>query len=132
MKFDTREKVVSGFILAISLIAGVSIVTYFSVNNLLESEYTIAGPNDRLIILSSIKGILAVCAFENFIGLYPFPMIHYNYPDLQKYLGLRNEPFDFRPDKQWHPLVQDPPLLYLSPGKVTENQPALLIPRGFV
>ncbi|HSI76380.1 MAG TPA: ATP-binding protein [Lunatimonas sp.] len=49
MKFDTRKKVVTGFILAISLIAGVSTVTYFSVKNLLESVDTLSEPNERLI-----------------------------------------------------------------------------------
>ncbi|WP_158856928.1 ATP-binding protein [Lunatibacter salilacus] len=49
MKFDTRKKVVTGFILAISLIAGVSTLTYFSVKNLLESVDTLSEPNERLI-----------------------------------------------------------------------------------
>jgi signal transduction histidine kinase/HPt (histidine-containing phosphotransfer) domain-containing protein len=49
MKFDTRKKVVAGFILAISLIAGVSTITYFSVKNLLESVDTLSEPNERLI-----------------------------------------------------------------------------------
>jgi CHASE3 domain sensor protein len=49
MKFNTRKKVVSGFILAISLIAGVSTLTYFSVKNLLASVDTLSKPNDHLI-----------------------------------------------------------------------------------
>lgn len=49
MKFNTRKKVVTGFILAISLIAGVSTLTYFSVKNLLASVDTLSKPNDRLI-----------------------------------------------------------------------------------
>jgi signal transduction histidine kinase/CheY-like chemotaxis protein len=49
MKFDTRKKVVTGFILAISLIAGVSTITYFSVKNLLDSVETLSTPNERLI-----------------------------------------------------------------------------------
>lgn len=49
MKFKTRKKVVIGFILAISLIAGVSTLTYISVKNLLDSVDTLSAPNERLM-----------------------------------------------------------------------------------
>ena len=49
MKFKTRKKVVTGFILAIFLIAGVSTLTYFRVINLLESVDTLSEPNERLV-----------------------------------------------------------------------------------
>lgn len=49
MKFNARAKVYAGFILAVTLIIGVSIITYVSVKNLLDSVQVLSEPNERLI-----------------------------------------------------------------------------------
>ncbi len=48
MVFNTRIKVIIGFILAVMLIIGVSTVTYLNVNNLLGSVESLSVPNEKL------------------------------------------------------------------------------------
>ncbi|MCC5939511.1 MAG: response regulator [Lunatimonas sp.] len=54
MKLHTTVKVFAGFSLAIALIIGVSVITYVSVKNLLESVETLSKPNERLIAYNQL------------------------------------------------------------------------------
>lgn len=54
--FKARSRVITGFILAILLIVGVSVVTYFSVTKLLNTVEALAEPSERL---RQLNGLLA-------------------------------------------------------------------------
>ena len=54
--FKARSRVITGFILAILLIVGVSVVTYFSVTKLLVTVEALAEPSERL---RQLNGLLA-------------------------------------------------------------------------
>lgn len=54
MHLNTTVKVFAGFSLAIALIIGVSVITYVSVKNLLESVETLSQPNERLIAYNQL------------------------------------------------------------------------------
>jgi len=52
--FKARSRVITGFILAILLIVGVSVVTYFSVSKLLNTVEALAEPSERLRQLNGL------------------------------------------------------------------------------
>jgi len=52
--FKARSRVITGFILAILLIVGVSVVTYFSVSKLLNTVEALAEPSERLRLLNGL------------------------------------------------------------------------------
>lgn len=52
--FKARSRVITGFILAIALVVGVSVVTYYSVRNLLHTVEALAEPSERLRQLNAL------------------------------------------------------------------------------
>lgn len=52
--YKARSRVISGFILAIALVVGVSMVTYYSVRNLLNTVEALAEPSERLRQLNAL------------------------------------------------------------------------------
>lgn len=54
MRFNTRIKVISGFFLVSSLIVGAGVITFYSVDQLLESVESLSEPNQKLRNLNKL------------------------------------------------------------------------------